>query len=104
METNEFFRQLSAGASEVNELTSIYARENRIPVDLQQAARHVVNLVRNATDRLSETMETIDNIFRWHGGEEIRALLTANAAELTIVDEYRKLLRNAGWFEVDEEP
>ena len=70
---NEFFEQLRRGGCPSSD--SLHQQLHRIPPEIGQAAVQVGRLLRHAEDQLGELSETIGNILRWHGHDEILSCL-----------------------------
>lgn len=79
-EHHEFFEQLRRGEQPASH--SLHQLLHRIPPDKEHATAQVARLLRHAADEIGELVETICNITRWHGQEEICSLLEPKQVSL----------------------
>ena len=79
-EYNHYFDRLIRGENGGD--STIHGRLHQIPDDPMAAAGNVIKLLRYASDTACESMSMIRDIFRWHGGDEIRSLLRPSDLEL----------------------
>ncbi|HEV2971282.1 MAG TPA: hypothetical protein VGY55_15005 [Pirellulales bacterium] len=72
MDDDRFFLELKRGQRPLGLLSTQNDRLHRNPADLERASRQVKYLMDHALDKVGDCVDTINNILRWHGPDEIK--------------------------------
>ena len=76
----EFFEQLRRGAQRPS--GTLYDVLHRIPPEPRESVGQVRRLLNHVVDEVSELVQTVENIMRWHGRDQILPGLSAEQQSL----------------------
>jgi hypothetical protein len=86
MEYDSFFDELARGERPLGDECCLQKVLHRNPPDLDQAIWQVGRIANHAAAEICDCLETIQNIMRWHGPDEIKERLRKKPGGDQILD------------------